>query len=45
MNVQANGCYKAESPPAFLGQQTMRDVRGRTVPNPLFIVYGCFNIL
>ena len=45
VSVQSNGCYKAQSPPAFLGGPTMRDVRGRTVTNPLFIVYGCFNIL
>jgi hypothetical protein len=45
VSVQSNGCYKAQSPPAFLGGPTMRDERGRTVANPLFIVYGCFNIL
>lgn len=45
VSVQSNGCYKAQSPPAFLGGPTMRDDRGRTVTNPLFIVYGCFNIL
>lgn len=45
VSVQANGCYKAQSPPAFLGGPTMSDVRGRRVTNPLFIVYGCFNVL
>jgi hypothetical protein len=45
VSVQANGCYKAESPPSFVGQQTMRDARGRSVVNPLFVLYGCFNIL
>lgn len=44
-NVQSNGCYKAESPPAYVGQQTIRDVHGHTVTNPLFVVYGCFNTL
>ena len=44
MSVEANGCYKAQSPPAFLGGPTMQDKQGRTVANPLFIVYGCFNI-
>ncbi|MGO9972618.1 MAG: ABC transporter permease [Solirubrobacteraceae bacterium] len=45
VSVQYNGCYKAQSPPAFIGGQTMRDVHGDNVPNPLFVVYGCFNIL
>jgi ABC-2 type transport system permease protein len=45
VTVQSNGCYKAESPPAYVGQQTIRDVHGRQVTNPLFIVYGCFNEL
>ncbi len=45
VSVQYNGCYKAQSPPAFLGGQTMLDAKGRSVTNPLFIVYGCFNIL
>ena len=45
VSVQYNGCYKAQSPPAFLGGPTMLDAAGRNVTNPLFIVYGCFNIL
>ena len=45
VSVQANGCYKAASPPSFVGRQTMRDARGETVTNPLFVVYGCFNTL
>jgi ABC-2 type transport system permease protein len=45
VTVQSNGCYKAESPPAYVGQQTIRDVHGHTVTNPLFVVYGCFNTL
>ncbi len=45
MSVQYNGCYKAQSPPAFLGGQSMLDAAGRQVANPLFVVYGCFNIL
>lgn len=45
MSVQYNGCYKAQSPPAFLGGQTMLDANGHSVTNPLFIVYGCFNPL
>jgi ABC-2 type transport system permease protein len=45
VSVQANGCYKAESPPSFVGQQTMRTARGHTVVNPLFVIYGCFDPL
>ena len=45
VTVQSNRCYKAESPPSFVGQQTMRDANGRTVVNPLFTIYGCFNPL
>jgi ABC-2 type transport system permease protein len=45
VSVQYNGCYKAQSPPAFIGGPTMRDAGGRSVTNPLFIVYGCFNVL
>jgi ABC-2 type transport system permease protein len=45
VSVQYNGCYKAQSPPAFLGGPTMLAAGGRNVTNPLFIVYGCFNIL
>jgi ABC-2 type transport system permease protein len=43
VTVQANGCYKAESPPSFVGQQTMRAASGHQVVNPLFVLYGCFN--
>ncbi len=45
VSVQSNGCYKAETPPTFIGQQTMANADGRQVVNPLFVVYGCFNIL
>jgi ABC-2 type transport system permease protein len=45
VSVQYNGCYKAQSPPAFLGGATMPDAAGHSVTNPLFIVYGCFNVL
>jgi ABC-2 type transport system permease protein len=44
VSVQYNGCWKAQSPPAFVGDATMQDAAGRSVANPLFIVYGCFNI-
>lgn len=45
VSVQYNGCWKASSPPAFVGGQTMRDASGHQVTNPLFVVYGCFNVL
>ncbi len=45
ISMQSNGCYKAESPPSFVGNQTMRDAKGATVVNPLFVIYGCFNPL
>ena len=43
--VQSNGCYRAEGPPAFIGQRTMTVAGGREVVNPLFIFYGCFDTL
>jgi ABC-2 type transport system permease protein len=43
VSVQADGCYKAQSPPAFIGQQLMRDAQGDDVVNPLYTIYGCFN--
>ncbi|MGI8713780.1 MAG: ABC transporter permease [Solirubrobacteraceae bacterium] len=45
VSVATNGCFKAQSPPNFIGGQTMTDVHGRSVTNPLFVVYGCFNTL
>ncbi len=45
VSVQYNGCYKAQSPPAFIGGPTMQNAAGKSVTNPLFIVYGCFNTL
>jgi ABC-2 type transport system permease protein len=45
LSVQSDGCYKAQSPPAFIGQQQMRDDHGQYVVNPLYTIYGCFNTL
>jgi ABC-2 type transport system permease protein len=45
VSVTADGCYKAVSPPSFVGQQTMKDASGQSVVNPLFTIYGCFNTL
>ena len=43
LSVKNNGCYKADAPPSFVGQQQMRDAGGQSVVNPLFTIYGCFN--
>lgn len=45
VSVQYNGCWKASSPPAFVGGQTMANAAGKQVTNPLYVVYGCFNVL
>jgi ABC-2 type transport system permease protein len=45
VSVQYNGCWKASSPPSFIGGQTMTDKAGKQVTNPLYVVYGCFNVL
>lgn len=45
VSVQSDGCYKADSPPSFVGQQLMRAPDGRMVVNPLFTIYGCFDTL
>jgi ABC-2 type transport system permease protein len=43
MSVKSEGCWKAQAPPSFVGQQTMTDDRHRSVVNPLFSIYGCFD--
>jgi ABC-2 type transport system permease protein len=45
VSVNSDGCYKATSPPQFVGAQTMRDSHGHMVVNPLFTIYGCFDTL
>ena len=45
VSVQYNGCYKAQSPPNFIGGPTMQNGARKNVTNPLYIVYGCFNTL
>ena len=45
VSVQSDGCYKAQSPPAFIGNQLMRDAQGHNVVNPLYTIYGCFNTM
>lgn len=43
VSVKSNGCYKADAPPSFVGQQTMVDAHGAHVVNPLYTIYGCFD--
>jgi ABC-2 type transport system permease protein len=43
VSVEYNGCWKASTPPAFVGGQTIQDAQGKAVTNPMFVVYGCFN--
>ena len=43
LSVKSNGCYRAEAPPTFVGQQMMSDAAGHSIINPLFIFYGCFD--
>jgi ABC-2 type transport system permease protein len=45
VSVNWDGCYKAESPPVFIGQQYMRNKAGHNVINPLYTIYGCFDPL
>lgn len=45
VSVNSDGCYKAQSPPAFVGSQTMRDAQGQSIVNPLYTIYGCVNTL
>ncbi len=44
VSVKSNGCYKAQAPPSFVGRQLMSDLHGHSVVNPLFTIYGCFDI-
>jgi ABC-2 type transport system permease protein len=43
VSVKANGCYKAEGPPTFVGQPEIRNAQGASVVNPLYAFDGCFN--
>jgi ABC-2 type transport system permease protein len=45
VSVESDGCYKADAPTSFVGQQTMSDASGHSVVNPLFTIYGCFDVL
>ena len=45
VSLASDGCFKAQSPPNFIGQQTITTADGGSATNPLFVVYGCFNPL
>lgn len=45
VDVQSNGCYRAQAPPAVIGNKNMTTQDGREVLNPLLTIYGCFNTL
>jgi ABC-2 type transport system permease protein len=46
VNVQSDGCYKADAAPIIVGGATIEDkATGRRTVNPLNVVYGCFNVL
>ena len=44
VSVKSEGCYKAQSPPALVGTQMMSDAAGHSVVNPLFTIYGCYDV-
>ncbi len=44
VSVKSEGCYKAQSPPTFVGKQQMTDAAGQVVVNPLFTIYSCFDV-
>ncbi len=43
VSAKSDGCYKADAPPSFVGQQMMTAAHGRSVVNPVYIIYGCFD--
>jgi ABC-2 type transport system permease protein len=43
VSAKADGCYKADAPPSFVGQQMMTDAQGHSVVNPLYTIYACFD--
>lgn len=45
VDVQSNGCYRAQAPPAVVGTKNLTTQDGRDVLNPLLTIYGCFNTL
>jgi ABC-2 type transport system permease protein len=45
VSIKVNGCFSADGPPSFIGNQTFKTPSGKRVYNPLFEIYGCFNPL
>ncbi len=43
VSVKADGCYKADAPPTFVGEQALTGAHGARFVNPLFTIYGCFD--
>jgi hypothetical protein len=43
LNVQADGCYTADGPPALVGNKTLTTPTGTKRVNPLFAFDGCFD--
>ena len=45
-NVQTDGCYAADGdgPTSLNGMQTVTGPGYRQVPNPLFLINGCFDV-
>jgi ABC-2 type transport system permease protein len=43
VSAKSDGCYKADAPPSFVGQQMMTAAHGRSVVNPLYTIYACFD--
>ena len=42
VNLKANGCYEAQSPPGSVGALYVNDDKGKSFINPLFAFDGCF---
>ncbi|MBA2952621.1 hypothetical protein GON03_21605 [Nocardioides sp. MAH-18] len=43
LDVHSNGCFTAGGPSKLVGFQTITDVRGREVTNPVYEFDGCFD--
>ena len=43
VSAKSDGCYKADAPPSFVGQQMMTTAHGRSIINPLYTIYACFD--
>ena len=43
VSVHSNGCYTAGGPSKLVGFQTLTDIKGREVTNPVYEFDGCFD--